>query len=96
MNLRNICYRYVLKSMGNSNITDCVTIVNPIKVSIGYRVSIHQYTYILGEVTIGNYVAISEKCSFIEQSHNSYDVSIYLSNFKGLRIIIFRLGMMCG
>ena len=63
MNLRNFCYRYVLKSMGDSSICDGVTIVNPKKVSIGDNVSIHPYTYILGEVTIGDYVGIASKCS---------------------------------
>ena len=77
MKLRNICYRYVLKSMGgNSNIIDGVTIVNPTKVSIGNNVSIHPYTYILGKVTIGNYVGIASKCSIIAETHNSTDISI--------------------
>ena len=76
LKLRNFCYRYVLKSMGNSNIIDGVTIVNPSKVSIGDNVSIHPYTYILGEVTIGNYVGIASKCSIIAETHNTADISI--------------------
>lgn len=75
MKLRNFCYRYVLKNMGNSNITDGVTIVHPKKVSIGDRVSIHPYTYLLGEITIGNYVAIATGCSFVAESHNFADVT---------------------
>ena len=75
MKLRNLCYRYVLKSMGNSNITDGVTIANPKRVSIGDHVSIHTHTNILGEVTIGNYVAIATKCSIVAESHNFSDVS---------------------
>lgn len=80
MRLRNLCYRSVLKSMGNSNITDGVTIVHPKKVSIGDRVSIHPHTYILGEVTIGNYVAIATKCSIVAESHNFSDVSTYIKS----------------
>ncbi len=77
MKLRNFCYRYVLKSMGgNSNINDGVTIVNPKKVSIGDRVSIHPYTYIAGEVTIGDYVGIASKCSILAETHNTADISI--------------------
>ena len=76
MHIRNHCYRYILKSMGKSNITDAVTIVNPTKVSIGNRVSIHPYTYILGEVTIGNDVGIASKCSIIAETHNNSDISI--------------------
>jgi len=75
MKLRNLCYRYVLKEMGNSNITDGVTIVHPGKVSIGDRVSIHPHTYLRGEITIGNYVAIAAKCSFVAESHNFADVT---------------------
>jgi acetyltransferase-like isoleucine patch superfamily enzyme len=60
----------------NSNIIDGVTIVNPKKVSIGDKVSIHPYTYILGEVTIGNYVGIASKCSIIAETHNTADISI--------------------
>ena len=75
MKLRNYCYRYVLKSMGgNSNIIDGVTIVNPRKVSIGDNVSIHPYTYLLGKITIGNYVGIASKCSIIAETHNT-DIS---------------------
>ena len=62
--------------MGNSNIIDSVTIVNPTKVSIGDNVSIHPYTYILGEVTIGNYVGIASKSSIIAETHNTADISI--------------------
>ena len=76
MKLRNLCYRYVLKSMGDSRITDGVTIVHPGKVSIGDRVSIHQHVYILGEVTIGNYVGIAAKCSIIGETHNNSDISV--------------------
>ena len=75
MKLRNFCYSYALKSMGDSNITDGVTIVHPEKVSIGNRVSIHPYTYLLGEITIGNYVAIATRCSFIAESHNFAEVT---------------------
>ena len=76
MKLRNGCYRFVFKSMGDSNITDGVTIVNPKKVSIGDRVSIHTGTFILGEVSIGNYVGIAAKCSILAETHNNSDVSV--------------------
>ena len=62
--------------MGTSNITDGVTIVNPTKVSIGDNVSIHPYTYLLGKITIGNYVGIASKCSIIAETHNIADISI--------------------
>lgn len=75
MKLRNLCYRYVLKNMGNSNIADGVTIVDPSKVSIGDCVSIHPNAYILGEVTIGDFVAIATKCSIVAESHIFNDVS---------------------
>jgi bifunctional N-acetylglucosamine-1-phosphate-uridyltransferase/glucosamine-1-phosphate-acetyltransferase GlmU-like protein len=76
MKLRNLCYRYLLKSMGNSNIVDGVTIMHPEKVSIGDRVSILQNVYILGEVTIGNYVGIGANCSLIGEAHNTADISV--------------------
>jgi acetyltransferase-like isoleucine patch superfamily enzyme len=95
MKLRIFCYRYALKSMGDSYITDGVTIVHPGKVSIGDRVSIHPYTYLRREITIGNYVSIATRCSFIAESHNFADVTTPI-NLQGIEDSLFRSGMMCG
>ncbi len=58
------------------NICEAVTIDYPRKVSLGKRVSIHPYTYISGEVTIGDYVGIATKCSILAVTHNTADISI--------------------
>lgn len=79
MKLRNSCYRIVLRKMGrNVNICDAVTIIDPSKVSIGDRVSIHEYTYIAGggEITIGNCVAIANNCTIVSESHNFFERNI--------------------
>lgn len=79
MKLRNICYRAILKKMGrNTNICDAVTITNPSKVSIGYRCSIHEYSYFAGggDITIGDYVAIANSCTIISESHNFSDRNV--------------------
>jgi acetyltransferase-like isoleucine patch superfamily enzyme len=71
--IRTFCYGYLMKSMGICNICDGVTIINPSSMQIGDRVSIHPYTYIVGEVVIGDNVGIAAKCSIIAQSHNYSD-----------------------
>lgn len=79
MRIRNICYRVVLKKMGNgTNICDAVTITNPSNVSIGERCSVHEYSYFggEGEIVIGNYVAIANNCTIISESHNFSDKKI--------------------
>lgn len=70
---RNLLYSFVLKSMGSRcNICDGITILEPYLLSLGKRVSIHEYTLIGGggEVKIGDYVAIGSHCSIISGTHN--------------------------
>lgn len=93
MKVRNGCYRAVLKKMGkNTNICDAVTIVNPSRVSIGERCSIHEYSYIAGEgeIAIGNYVAIANNCTIISESHNFADrnVPIKMQGLSAQPVII--------
>lgn len=76
MKLRNYCYQHLMRSIGSCNISDGVTILHPNKLRLGERVSIHPYTYIVGEVDIGNNVGIAAKCSIIAQTHNYSDTSI--------------------
>jgi acetyltransferase-like isoleucine patch superfamily enzyme len=54
------------------NISDGVTIKHPTGLSLGMRVSIHEYTYISasGGVVIGDHVAIGSGCSLISNAHN--------------------------
>jgi len=74
--IRTFCYGYLMKSLGSCNICDGVTILNPNSMQIGNRVSIHPYTYIVGEVVIGDNVGIAAKCSIIAQTHNYSDTTI--------------------
>jgi len=79
MRIRNLCYKFVLKKMGeHTNIADGVTITCPMKVSVGSRVSIHEYTFIgsAGEVTIGDGVMIGTDCSIISDAHNFSERSV--------------------
>jgi len=52
-------------------ITDSVTIKNTHKISLGNRISIHEYSYIegFGEIEIGNCVSISNAVSIISTEH---------------------------
>lgn len=73
LKLRNFCYRFALKGMGDGcNIADAVTIIDPSRTSLGKRVSIHEYSVIggKGEVTIGDYVAIGSHCHIVSDAHN--------------------------
>ena len=74
--VRSVCYGYLMKSMGSCNICDGVTILNPYSMTVGDRVSIQPFTYIVGEVNIGDNVGIAAKCSLIAQTHNYSDTSI--------------------
>jgi acetyltransferase-like isoleucine patch superfamily enzyme len=79
MKIRNICYRTILKKMGeNTNICDAVTITNPSNVSIGERCSVHEYSYFggEGEIVIGDYVAIANNCTIISETHNFTDRTV--------------------
>ena len=72
MRLRNRLYRRVLNHMGpNCNITDAVTITSPENVSLGERVSIHEYSVLggSGDIVIGDRVAIANSCTLISESH---------------------------
>lgn len=76
MRVRNELYRHVLKSVGaNSNITDAVTISSPANVSLGDRVSIHEYCVLAGsgEIKIGSRVAIANSCILVSESHVYFD-----------------------
>ncbi|NQT30414.1 MAG: acyltransferase [Candidatus Saganbacteria bacterium] len=73
LNIRNKCYRILLKQAGKGfNIADGVTIKSPERVSIGDRVSIHEYSYLEGggDIIIGNYVAMANNCTIVPSSHN--------------------------
>ena len=74
--VRSVCYSYLMKSMGSCNICDGVTILHPYNMKVGEKVSIHPYTYIVGEVNIGDNVGIAAQCSLIAQTHNFSDTSI--------------------
>jgi len=74
--VRSFCYGYLMKSMGSCNVGDSVTIVHPYNMNVGERVSIHPYTYIVGEVNIGDNVGIAAHCSLIAQTHNYSVTSI--------------------
>ena len=72
MSARNALYRGLLKSMGpQSNVTDGVTILTPENISVGRRVSIHEYSLLDGSggIAIGNDVAIANSCVIISSSH---------------------------
>ena len=83
MKLRNFFYKFVLKEMGeNCNICDAVTIREPGNISLGDRVSIHEYCFLggSGEIKIGNNVAIGHGCSMISETHNFSDTDILIKN----------------
>lgn len=91
--IRNLCYRILLKKTGlNCNIADAVTIINPERLSLGTRVSIHEYTYIQanGDITIGDHVAIANNCTLIASTHNFQrnDIPIKLQGSTSLPIVI--------
>ena len=76
---RNNCYKYALKKMGkNSNICDGVTIDCSHMVSIGERVSIHEYCWFqgYGGITIGDFVGIGSGTKIISGTHNNQRVDI--------------------
>ncbi len=71
--LRNFCYRKLFKSSGlRINICDGVTIINPGNVTLGDRVSIHEYSYIeaTGAIKIGDYVAMASGATLVSEGHN--------------------------
>jgi len=65
------------------NLCNGVTIRVPDNLSLGKRVSIHQYTLIaaMGEITIGNNCGISAGYALLGVNHNHTDTSIPIYNF---------------
>ena len=83
MKIRNKFYKYVLKDMGRDcNITDAVTITSPQNVSLGDNVSIHPYCYFsgMGEINIGNYVAIANGTTIICETHNFSEIDKFIKH----------------
>ena len=79
--LRYILYKSLMKSIGEKcNILESVVISNPDKVSLGKRVSIHQFCYLdgQGEIEIGNDVAIANHVKILTSDHvfKNNDVAI--------------------
>ena len=71
--LRRFLCKNLFKKFGkNCFLTDLITISNPGNISLGDRVSIHQYSLLdaTAEIRIGNKVAIGSHSSFITSSHN--------------------------
>lgn len=74
--LRNLFYKYLFKSSGNNfNILDSVVINFPENISIGNKVSIHQFCYFdcQDEIIIGSNVSIGNSVKFITSSHKFLD-----------------------
>ena len=70
--IRYFLYNFAFENMGKQVYkTDSVTIKNTHKISLGNRISIHEYSYIdgLGEIEIGNCVSISNAVSIISAEH---------------------------
>ncbi len=79
--LRYILYKSLMKGIGEKcNILESVVISHPDKVSLGKRVSIHQFCYLdgQGEIEIGNDVAIANHVKILTSDHvfKNNDVSI--------------------
>ena len=79
--LRYILYKSLMKGIGEKcNILESVVISNPDKVSLGKRVSIHQFCYLdgQGEIEIGNDVAIANHVKILTSDHvfKNNDVAI--------------------
>jgi len=70
--LRSKLYKYLMKNIGEQcNILDSVVISNPENVSLGNRVSIHQFCFFdaNNEIEIGNDVAIGTHVKIITSEH---------------------------
>ena len=79
--LRYILYKSLMKGIGEKcNILESVVISHPDKVSLGKRVSIHQFCYLdgQGEIEIGNDVAIANHVKILTSDHvfKNNDVAI--------------------
>lgn len=72
--VRSFLYQKIFKNSSNNkfNILDSVIINNPQNVSVGNRVSIHQFCYFdaQSEIEIGDNVAIATGVTLITSSHN--------------------------
>lgn len=81
--LRNLFYKYLFKSSGNNfSILDSVVINFPENISIGNKVSIHQFCYFdsQDEIVIGSNVSIGNSVKFITSSHKFLDKDDLIKN----------------
>ena len=81
--IRNYFYKYLFKSSGNNfNILDSVVINFPENISIGNKVSIHQFCYFdsQDEIIIGSNVSIGNSVKFITSSHKFLDQDDLIKN----------------
>ena len=81
--LRNLFYKYLFKSSGNNfNILDSVVINFPENISIGNKVSIHQFCYFdsQDEIIVGSNVSIGNSVKFITSSHKFLDKNDLIKN----------------
>ncbi len=70
--LRYFLYKSIMKGIGEKcNILESVVISHPDKVKLGKRVSIHQFCYLdaIGEIEIGNDVAIANHVKLLTSDH---------------------------
>ena len=69
-------YKYLFKNMGiNVTISNAIHIEAPYNLSLGNRVSIHEFSYINadGGIKIGNYVSIGSHAVLISSTHQHSD-----------------------
>ncbi len=71
--MRYLCYKRLCKNFGKKVIIfPNVYIFSPENLSIGTKVSIHEFSYIdsTGAIDIGDNVMIAHRCTIISSSHN--------------------------
>ena len=88
MRIRYILYKSLMKSIGrNCNILDSVHISHPEKISLGKRVSIHQFCYLdsQGSIEIGNDVAIGNHVKLLTSDHVFKNKNILIKD-QGIEI----------
>lgn len=81
--IRNYLYKSLFKSSGkNFNILDSVIINFPENISVGNKVSIHQFCYFdsQDEIVIGSNVSIGNSVKFITSSHKFLDKDDLIKN----------------
>lgn len=91
--IRYILYKFLMIKIGHRcNILDSVYISNPENISLGNRVSIHQFCYFdaLNEIEIGNDVAIGSHVKIITSEHifSDNDILIKDQGIKSEKITI--------